>query len=115
MVIPNKESIVVFFSGLVVSSSLHSIHFFSGMSKHVEISYSDEDPYKRLSYSGHQLDGMNHGKGLLTWKNGATYEGEWQLDVRAGFGIYTYSKDSPIQKYQGCWMSGKKNGLGRTR
>ena len=99
----------------LIGDSIPLVVFFSGMIQHVEITYSEEDPYKRLSYSGQQLNGMNNGKGLLTWKNGAAYEGEWQLDVRAGFGIYTYSKDSPIQKYQGCWMSGKKNGLGRTR
>ena len=85
------------------------------MSEHVEITYSMEDPYQRLSYSGQQMNGMNHGKGMLNWRNGATYNGEWQLDVRAGFGIYTYSQDSPIEKYQGCWLAGKKHGLGRTR
>ena len=63
----------------LIGDSIPLVVFFSGMIQHVEITYSEEDPYKRLSYSGQQLNGMNNGKGLLTWKNGAAYEGEWQL------------------------------------
>jgi hypothetical protein len=32
---------------------------------------------EEVEYQGEWLDGMRHGKGTLTYKNGSVYEGEW--------------------------------------
>lgn len=40
---------------------------------------------------------MKHGKGKFTWKNGATYEGQWRKDHANGEGIFTFNNAT----YQG--------------
>ena len=31
-----------------------------------------------------------HGNGIMTWEDGRIYKGEYELDKRHGFGIYTF-------------------------
>ena len=33
-------------------------------------------------------DGLRHGTGTCTWKDGSTYEGQWHEDVREGLGVF---------------------------
>jgi len=40
---------------------------------------------------------MKHGKGKFTWKNGATYEGQWRNDHANGEGMFTFNNAT----YQG--------------
>ena len=55
------------------------------------------------------IKGLKSGFGIinyfgdLNWKAGEKYEGYWENDVKNGFGIYTYSQNSDIQKYEGYY------------
>ena len=49
------------------------------------------NPKEEVEYQGEWLDGMRHGKGTLTYKNGSIYEGEWQRGMKWGHGKMTYS------------------------
>ena len=53
---------------------------------------------------------LNLSKGIFTWPNGDTYEGEYKDDIRNGFGIYKY-KDG--NRYEGEWKNDQKNGKGK--
>ena len=85
------------------------------------------------AYVGEFKDGLPHGKGTLTYSDGAVYsggfkfgkehgigificfahgskyEGEFQNGKKHGNGVYTYP-DGVI--YEGDWSEGKRNGLG---
>jgi hypothetical protein len=39
---------------------------------------------------GYWKDNNTHGKGLYTWKDGRSYDGEYLNDKKHGFGIYTW-------------------------
>lgn len=52
---------------------------------------------------------MMHGKGILTWKNGKKYNGEFNNNKREGKGICVW-KDG--RKYDGMWLDGKEHGMG---
>jgi hypothetical protein len=34
---------------------------------------------------------MMEGRGIYTWKDGRKYEGEYKLDKKHGYGIYTWN------------------------
>lgn len=53
-----------------------------------------------------------HGKGLAEWKEGLTYEGEWERDMQNGEGLES-KKDGSL--YQGQFFNGKKQGYGEYR
>ncbi len=53
------------------------------------------------------------GKGKLVWKDGAKYEGNFENGDFNGFGIHTYSKESPNDFYEGHWKDGKQSGKGK--
>ena len=38
-----------------------------------------------------------HGHGVFTWKDGRTYDGEYNMDKKEGFGIF-YGKGTYINK-----------------
>lgn len=50
-----------------------------------------------------------HGKGLLKWNDGRSYEGEFVEDKRHGYGEFTWSDG---RKYLGEWRNGKQHGIG---
>ena len=49
-----------------------------------------------------------HGYGKYVWKDGKSYEGQFDSDQKHGYGIYTWP-DGRI--YRGYWRSGKQHGL----
>jgi len=54
-------------------------------------------------------NGVMSGKGILTWNNGDSFEGNWLDGVMHGYGVYTW-KDSGY--YVGTWTRGLKDGKG---
>ena len=45
-----------------------------------------------------------HGKGILTWKDGRFYDGEFNFDKKHGQGKYTFADG---KWYDGGWINGK--------
>ena len=41
-------------------------------------------------YDGLWQDGKMHGQGTYVFPNGNRYEGEWQNDVKSGYGVLSY-------------------------
>merc|ERR1712024_111788 len=54
-------------------------------------------------------DNDRHGKGVLTWRNGNKYVGDFLDNQIHGFGTKTY-KDGRI--YEGNWREGRREGYG---
>ena len=52
---------------------------------------------------------MKHGVGILKFKGGNEYTGEFINDKREGYGVYRWS-DS--RKFKGWWYDNKQHGLG---
>ena len=50
-----------------------------------------------------------HGKGLLTYENGNTYEGEFVKNRREGYGSFSWVNG---KKFEGHWKNGKQHGRG---
>jgi hypothetical protein len=74
------------------------------------IIYPINDQKGREFYCGQMKDGLRHGQGLLLWKNGVTYEGEWYHDCIEGqWGTMTWP-DS--RTYTGSWKKGLMEGVG---
>ena len=79
-------------------------------------------------YVGEFKDLYPHGKGKLTFDNGATYEGDWDMGKRHGKGIYkniTYTPPCSCDKqcskcqptkvtmiYEGQWVNDHQTGVG---
>ena len=61
-------------------------------------------------YSGDWQDDVRHGYGTYTYVNGDTYEGEWSNNMRHGQGVYSYSHTGA--KYDGSWANGRREGVG---
>jgi len=55
------------------------------------------------SYSGLFRKGYPHGKGKYVWANGSTYEGEWNMGMREGEGIYSGSSNGKENLQDGIW------------
>ena len=53
---------------------------------------------------------MKHGKGKITYPDGAYYEGEFKNDKMHGMGSLYYTKGKPA--YEGQWMEDKFHGKG---
>jgi hypothetical protein len=51
-------------------------------------------------------NGKRHGKGVCTYGDGATYDGEWQDNKRHGKGVMTYPNGA---KYGGSWQHDKEH------
>jgi hypothetical protein len=78
-----------------------------------ELIYPKDDKFNRVSYNGNFKDGKRSGKGKLVWKDGSKYMGDFEKDLRNGFGVYTYSKEDAEDCYEGHWKDQKKSGKGR--
>jgi len=46
---------------------------------------------------------MMHGYGKYQWKEGHTYEGEYQFGKKEGYGVFSWSDGSTSK---GGWMNG---------
>ena len=72
--------------------------------------YVENYPINDLAtYTGELKDGVQNGKGLQIWKDGAKYEGEWVNGKANGYGVF-YHIDGDI--YKGMWKDDKANGEG---
>lgn len=54
--------------------------------------------------------GYCHGTGKMIWKEGETYEGDYNFGKRTGNGKYTWTNGDT---YEGGWLNGKFEGEGR--
>ena len=61
-------------------------------------------------YEGKWKDGKKHGEGILTCQSGEKYKGKWKDDKMDGEGILTYA-DGNV--YKGEWKDGKRDGKGK--
>ena len=78
-----------------------------------ELIYPEDDEFNRVSYNGNFKAGKKSGKGKFVWKNGEKYEGNFENDLRNGFGVYTYSKEDAGDYHEGHWKDDKKSGKGK--
>jgi hypothetical protein len=61
-------------------------------------------------YEGYFVDGKYHGKGKITWNNGAVYEGDFANDEYHGKGKFTNAWGTTV--YEGDFVNGKYHGKG---
>jgi len=50
-----------------------------------------------------------HGEGSFYWKDGSSYQGEYQHGRKHGFGTFNFSKG---KQYKGDWVNGRQHGKG---
>jgi hypothetical protein len=62
-------------------------------------------------YEGFMLNGMRHGKGKFTYKEGSYYDGEWQNNKMHGYGMLYYPNGSLA--YEGEWQEDEFHGKGK--
>jgi len=60
-------------------------------------------------YEGYVKNGKKHGQGVLSFKNGDKYVGQWHADKKHGQGTYIYADG---EKYVGQWENGNMHGEG---
>ena len=63
------------------------------------------------TYDGEWESNMVHGRGKLTWNNGACYTGGFQMGRYHGSGCYRNPASG--RKYVGQWEDGRKEGVGK--
>ena len=56
-------------------------------------------------------DHKRHGYGIMCFKNGHCYKGEYKNDKRNGYGVYTFGEDCN-EKYEGNFIENKRDGFG---
>lgn len=62
-----------------------------------------------ITYYGFFKNGVPNGQGIMVWPSGESYEGEWALNNRHGYG--ELKKDGRLL-YKGQWFEDKRNGKG---
>ena len=69
------------------------------------------DVPQKIKYKGERSKlGKLHGKGIITYPNGETWEGKFKDgDPYTGKGVYFFPDSS---KYEGEWIDGKRNNQG---
>ena len=70
------------------------------------------EKYKILEegfYSGTLCNGMKVGKGIMEWKDGSKYDGEWKDNKAHGKGKFYHING---HQYEGNWENNKANGEG---
>ena len=74
------------------------------------------------TYNGEYIDRdgkqIRNGKGIMTYKNGNIYDGEWKNNEKDGKGIMTYKNKDSSNKYkngvyEGNWINDQKWGEGK--
>ena len=75
-------------------------------------SFARDDPAERDFYIGDLSEGhlQPEGHGVLAWKDGSVYDGQFEGGYMWGDGTLTYSNGS---KLEGNWLMNRQNGLGR--
>ena len=73
------------------------------------IYYNTEDNTKRVSYEGDWVNGIKTGKGIMIWKDGNKYIGQFKDDKFNGQGSYFFFDGG---KYEGQWKDSQRNGQG---
>lgn len=68
----------------------------------------------RREYVGNFVNGKRHGYGILQWKDGCVYAGEWMNDVQRGWGKLRFGERDSFNResYEGEWLDGKRSGKG---
>ena len=51
-----------------------------------------------------------NGRGIYSWRDGRTYDGEYSNDKKNGYGVYRWNDG---RQYEGYWMNGKQHGIGK--
>jgi len=74
--------------------------------------YPPEDV--RREYVGNFFNGRRHGYGILQWKDGCVYAGEWASDTQNGWGKLRFGERDVLNResYEGEWLDGKRSGKG---
>lgn len=60
-------------------------------------------------YSGQWHDGRMHGNGTITWSDGGEYRGQWRAGKRTGWGSYRWPDG---RRYIGHWNDNRISGEG---
>jgi len=60
-------------------------------------------------YVGERIGSKYHGKGTLTYEDGAIYCGDWKNGKRDGEGVFKFEYGAI---YEGEWRDGRMNGVG---
>eukprot|EP00521_Asterionellopsis_glacialis_P007358 CAMPEP_0195285024 /NCGR_PEP_ID=MMETSP0707-20130614/3007_1 /TAXON_ID=33640 /ORGANISM="Asterionellopsis glacialis, Strain CCMP134" /LENGTH=495 /DNA_ID=CAMNT_0040344453 /DNA_START=187 /DNA_END=1674 /DNA_ORIENTATION=- len=72
--------------------------------------YSTDDTCNKRSFDNKaQNEIPQNGRGVVTWDDGSSYDGEWKGGRRAGLGSQTYANG---RKYVGQWKRNKIHGRG---
>ena len=53
-----------------------------------------ERRYPDAVFKGQIINGKRNGKGVMRYKNGRQYEGEWESDLRCGRGFERYPNNN---------------------
>ena len=68
-------------------------------------------PTDRRQYAGEVVNGIPHGQGRMTYKDGSHYDGEWARGKRHGQGTMHWTEMG--ETYEGNWEAGRRQGQGR--
>ena len=72
--------------------------------------------HERVKYQGQFVHGKKEGYGVLTWRDGGIYKGEFKNDQQSGWGTYERiidKKQYSGEEYTGNWLNGNKSGRGQ--
>ena len=62
------------------------------------IVYSVDDTQARREYEGGFHAGKHHGVGVMFWRDGSVYSGQWHAGTPGGFGVHTFSPEIAATK-----------------
>ncbi len=62
------------------------------------------------SYEGMMTCGLRHGRGLLKWRDGSAYSGDFDGGARRGLGAMYYAQSG--HRYVGGWEGDARSGEG---
>lgn len=67
----------------------------------------------KLGYSGSYKNNRPEGVGVMKYRNGNIYEGQWLAGKKSGKGLYFWAKDTV--QYRGNWLNNQMHGIGQMR
>ena len=73
-------------------------------------SYNEDDAMGRHKYDGAWLNGLQDGYGVMTFKSGDIYQGEFQENLPHGKGEFMYTNGD---NEMAIWEKGQRHGLSR--
>ena len=59
--------------------------------------YPENDSRGLVFYDGDWEDDERRGQGKIVWKNGDSFEGSFANNVREGYGVEIYKKNTPMR------------------